>query len=152
MQPLTAVFFTLVMEHLGRVPAHPDARAALFLDEFANIGRIPDFPVTQSVARGRGMQLVLGVQSLSQLEALYGDAGAKTIRNNCGTKIVLHGLDEVSGAEVSRALGETTIQHEVQTRSPESWTTNAYTYAEQHVQRRLLTADEVRRIGIDEAI
>ncbi|MGH2365295.1 MAG: type IV secretory system conjugative DNA transfer family protein, partial [Chloroflexota bacterium] len=40
----------------------------------------------------------------------------------------------------------------VQTRTPESWTTNAYTYAEQHVQRRLLTADEVRRIGIDEAI
>ena len=41
----------------------------LSLDEFANIGRIPDFPTTQTVARGRNIQLVLGVQSLSQLEA-----------------------------------------------------------------------------------
>lgn len=152
LQPLTAIFLTLLMEHLGRVPAHPEARAALFLDEFANIGRIPDFPTTQTVARGRNMQLILGVQSLSQLDALYGHAGAKTIRTNCATKIVLHGLDEVSGEEVSRALGETTVQHEVQTRTPEGWTNNTYSYAEQHIQRRLLTSDEVRRIGIDQAI
>ena len=40
----------------------------------------------------------------------------------------------------------------MQTRTPEGLTTNAYSYAEQHVQRRLLMADEVRRIGIDQAI
>jgi type IV secretory pathway TraG/TraD family ATPase VirD4 len=152
LQPLSSVFFTLLLEHLGRVRGHPDARAALFLDEFASIGRIPDFPTTIVVARGRGLQLVLGVQSLSQLEHRYGKAGADTIRNNCATKIVLHGVDETSGEQVSRALGEATIQQEVQTRTPQGWTSNAYSYAEQHVQRRLRTSDEVRRIDDDEAL
>ncbi len=152
LQPLSSVFFTLLLEHLGRMPGDPDSRVTLFLDEFANIGRIPDFTTTISVARGRGVQLVLGVQSLSQLEQLYGHAGAETIRTNCATKIVLHGLDYDSAEQISRALGEATIQQEVQTRTPQGWTTNAYSYAEQHIQRRLLTSDEVRRIAIDEAL
>ena len=125
---------------------------ALLLDEFGNLGRIPDFTTTITVARDRGVQLMLGIQALSQLDGLYGETGARTIRTNCGTKIVLHGLDEITGEEVSPALGETTVQHEVQTRTPEGWNTNTYTYAEHHDQRRLLTSDEVRRIGIDEAI
>lgn len=83
---------------------------------------------------------------------MYGENGARTIRTNCAIKIVLHGLDEITGEEVSRALGETTVQHEVQNRTPKGWNTNTYTYTEHHDQRRLLTSDEVRRIGIDEAI
>lgn len=152
LQPLTNMFFTLLLEHLLRFKGDPEARVALLLDEFGNLGRIPDFTTTITVARDRGVQLMLGIQALSQLDGLYGESGARTIRTNCATKIVLHGLDEITGEEVSRALGETTVQHEVQTRTPESWTTNTYTYAEHHDQRRLLTSDEVRRIGRDEAI
>jgi type IV secretion system protein VirD4 len=41
----------------------------MMLDEFANIGTIPDFPTTISLARGRGVAISIGVQSLAQLEA-----------------------------------------------------------------------------------
>jgi hypothetical protein len=63
-------------------------------------------PGTVTVARGRGIALVLGVQALSQLDGLYGQEGADTIRTNCATKMVLHGLDYPSAEQVSRLLGE----------------------------------------------
>lgn len=60
---------------------------ALLLDEFAQVGRIPKFPNTIAVARGRGVSLVLGIQSLAQLDALYGKAGAEVVRTNCCTRV-----------------------------------------------------------------
>jgi len=74
------------------------------LDEFANIGRIPHFPSTIAVARGRKLCLVLGVQAFAQLDGLYGRSGAETIRTHCATKVVLHGLDYDSAEQISRAL------------------------------------------------
>ena len=87
---MASLFFTLLLERLGRGRAA--VPVTLFLDEFANLGPLPHFPTTIAVARRRGMALVLGVQSLAQLEGLYGRAGAATIQTNCGTKIVLQGL------------------------------------------------------------
>jgi type IV secretion system protein VirD4 len=65
LQPLSALFFTLLIDQLCR--SSGPVPVSLFFDEFANIGPVPDFPTTISVARGRGLGLVLGVQSLSQL-------------------------------------------------------------------------------------
>jgi type IV secretion system protein VirD4 len=150
LQHLSALFFTLLLEQLGR--SRGPVPVALFLDEFANLGPLPDFLTTIAVARGRGLALVLGVQSLAQLEGLYGRAGAATIRTNCATKVVLHGLDYESAEQVSRLLGERTIQQEFRSRRPEAPLVTSYTYAEHQTSRRLLTADEVRRLGRDETL
>ncbi|MGH2364373.1 MAG: type IV secretory system conjugative DNA transfer family protein [Chloroflexota bacterium] len=151
LQPLSSLLFTLLLEDLSRGSVG-NAPVTLLLDEFATIGRIPDFSTTITVVRDLHIHLVLGIQALSQLEGLYGKPAADTIRNNCGTKVALHGLDYHSAEEVSKALGEMTIQQEVQSRHPEGWRSNTYSYSEQHIQRRLLTADEARRIGQDEAL
>jgi type IV secretion system protein VirD4 len=142
LQPLSSIFFTLLLEQLGR--GKLETPILFLLDEFANLGVLPNFPTTISVARGRGIALVLGVQALSQLDGLYGHAGAETIRVNCATKIILHGLDYAGAADISRALGEQTVQHQ-QRSSDNRW-------SEQQVRRPLLTADEVRRIGEDELV
>jgi type IV secretion system protein VirD4 len=152
LQPLSALFFTLLLDQLSRCDPGV-VPITLFLDELANIGRIPHFPTIISVARGRGLSLVLGVQALSQLDGLYGRAGAETIRTNCATKVVLHGLDYQSAEEVSRALGETTVREELASRRPgDNFFTSEVTHSEHHSPRRLLTADEVRRIGDDQAL
>ena len=152
LKPLSSLFFTVLLDQLSR--GKPGAvPVTIFLDEFANIGRIPHFATVISVARGRGLSLVLGVQALSQLEGLYGRADASTIRTNCATKIVLHGLEQESAEQISRMLGDRTLWHEVSSRRPsEIPFVPIVSYSEQHVQRRLLTADEVRRIGRDECL
>jgi type IV secretion system protein VirD4 len=147
---LSAVFFTLLLDQLtqerGQVPV------TLLLDEFANIGHLPHFATTVTVARGRGIALVLGVQALSQLDGLYGHEGADTIRTNCATKVILHGLDYPSAEQVSRLLGEWTVQQEYTSRRPEGLMVTSMSYSEHQTARRLLTADEVRRLRQDELL
>ena len=147
---LSALFFTLLLDQLtqtaGTVPV------TLLLDEFANVGRLPHFPTTIAVARGRGLALVLGVQALAQLDALYGREGADTIRANCATKVVLHGLDYPSAEQVSRLLGEGTVQQEYTSRRPMGLLVESQSFSEHRSGRRLLTADEVRRLRADELL
>jgi type IV secretion system protein VirD4 len=150
LQPLASVFFILLLDRLGR--QRGPVPVTLFLDEFANLGPLPHFPTTIAVARGRGLALVLGVQSLAQLEGLYGRASAATIQTNCATKIVLHGLEYESAERVSRLLGERTVQQEFRSRRPEAPLVTSYTYAEHQMPRRLLTADEVRRLPREETL
>mgnify|MGYP001418042625 CR=1 FL=1 len=152
LKPLSSLFFTLLLHQLCQGEGELPAPVALLLDEFAQVGRIPKFPNTIAVARGRGVSLMLGIQSLAQLDALYGKAGAEVIRTNCCTKVIMPGLDHDTAEPISKALGEATVRQEYQSRRPEGWLVTSYSYGEHHTQRRLLTADEVRRIGDDEAL
>lgn len=64
------------------------------------------------------MGLVLGLQSLSQLDKVYGRDAASVIVGNCITKIVLAGLSDLASCEyVSKLLGEKTIVEKQVTRT-----------------------------------
>lgn len=156
LRPLSALFFTVLLEQIAgeKVSAANSVPVHLYFDEFGNIGRLPHYETTISLARGRGLSVWHGIQSLAQLESCYGKPNAQTILTNCSTKIALSGLDVETADYFSRTLGEGTMQI-----SKRSWhkkrfalismTTNDTTH--EHA-RRLLTSDEVRRIGSDKAI
>lgn len=152
LRPLTSVFFTLLLEQLasreGRIPV------LLFLDEFAAAGTIPHFETLIALARGRGVGIWLGLQSLSQLDGRYGAVNAKIILTNCATKIALSGLDVETAEYFSRALGQATVLTKRHSRSrrwlrlfPESLQESVLDHA-----RALRTPDEVRRLPPDKAL
>jgi len=159
LRPLTAVFFTLLLEQLVASASAPDLKdskeipVTLLLDEFATVmGSVPQFETTIALARGRGLALWLGVQSLAQLEACYGKAGAQVILTNCATKIALPGLDVDSATYLSRALGETTVLNKSWGWQRPWWglfASSAATTTRAEQGRALLTADEVRRLPED---
>jgi type IV secretory pathway TraG/TraD family ATPase VirD4 len=144
---LISLFWTVLLHQLinssGPVPV------TLLLDEFANTGKIPNL---HAVARGRDIAIWLGLQSLSPLDALHGQEAARTIRDNSTTKLALAGLDHTSAEEISRALGEGTALVTRTTRTPEGWLNIRVSYSDHEVSRRLLTADEVRRLPSDELL
>ncbi len=157
LRPLTALFFTLLLDALTAPGVAPSAGAVpvTFLwDEFGSAGTIPGMATTIAVARGRGIGLVLGLQSLAQLEEHYGPAAAKTIRANGTTKLFLHGLEPEDAEYASRLCGDATIRHEAVSRSEQSWGSGGgrTSYSEQTIGRRLFTGDEVRRLGRDELL
>ena len=126
----------------------------IFLDEFANIGVIPHFETTISLARGRGVRLWLGIQSLSQLESRYGKPAAQTILTNCSSKMALSGLDVETAQYFSRSLGEKTQAAPRRTWQKRRWSlfANGTTDAVQEHSRLLMTPDEIRRIGANELL
>lgn len=138
--------------HGGRRPlvSSHGLPVTLLLDEFGNLGRIPHFETTISVARGQGIGIVVVAQSLGQLDGVYGRNHARTIRDDCATKITLGGGVDLETARLFAELsGETTLVIETQSRRPDrySWFGGEeVSHSQQHVRRTLLTADEVRRL------
>ncbi|MGB8510753.1 MAG: type IV secretory system conjugative DNA transfer family protein [Pyrinomonadaceae bacterium] len=153
LRPLTSLFFTVLLEQIAGAPeGGAGVPVTMMLDEFANIGTIPDFETTISLARGRGVALWLGVQSLSQLDKSYGRENAQTIITNCSTKIALHGLDYNTAKYVSDMLGESTI---VAKRHGFSFSPTGLISVSRHGtehRKMLLTPDEVMRLSETEAI
>ncbi len=152
LRPLTALFFTLLLDQLTAphvAPAQGAVPVTFLWDEFGSAGTIPGMATTIAVARGRGIGLVLGLQALAQLDEHYGLAAAKTIRANAATKLFLHGMEPEDLDYASRLCGETTIVHESASRSEQGWGNSRRSYSEQAMGRRLFTGDEVRRMRQD---
>ncbi len=147
LKPLSTLFFTLVLNQIKQGDA--EIPVCLLLDEVANIGRIPNLEVEISVIRGRKIGLVLGLQSLAQLDNVYGASAGKIIADNCNSKIVLSGLDFQSADYLSKTLGKTTISEVSVSKSKQGGIFGKEQTSEQVVKtaRDLMTPDEVRRLG-----
>ena len=65
-----------------------DIPTYFFLDEFANIGQIPDFDKKIATSRSRKISFNIVLQSLDQLEAIY-EKTYETILANCDTHLFL---------------------------------------------------------------
>lgn len=76
---------------------YPDHRLPIpvrfILDDFAAGTYIPDFDKIISVIRSREISTSIILQSISQLESLYGHSKAMTILNNCDNCLYLGGSD-----------------------------------------------------------
>ena len=88
----------------GRLPVH----VRCLLDEFANIGQIPQFDKLIATIRSREISASIILQSQSQLKAIYKD-NADTIVGNCDTTLFLGGKEKTTLKEMSELLGKETI-------------------------------------------
>lgn len=88
----------------GRLPIH----VRCLLDEFANIGLIPNFEKLIATIRSREISASIILQSQSQLKALYKD-NADTIVGNCDSTLFLGGKEKSTLKEISEMLGKETI-------------------------------------------
>lgn len=78
------------------------------LDEFANIGEIPQFEKLIAMIRSREISASIILQAKSQLKAIYKD-NADTIEGNCDTMLFLGGKEKSTLKEISESLGKETI-------------------------------------------
>ncbi|MCI8403255.1 MAG: type IV secretory system conjugative DNA transfer family protein [Lachnospiraceae bacterium] len=95
---LINLFYTQALQYLmAAADSRPDSRLPIpvrfILDDFSTNTVIPDFDKIISVIRSREIYVSLIIQSLSQLESLYGHAKAQTILNNCDHCLYLGGTD-----------------------------------------------------------
>ena len=95
---LVNLFYTQALQYLmAAAGRQPDSRLPIpvrfILDDFSTNTVIPDFDSIISVIRSREIYVSLIIQSLSQLEGLYGSAKAQTIINGCDHCLYLGGTD-----------------------------------------------------------
>ena len=88
----------------GRLPVH----VRCLLDEFANIGKIPNFDKLIATIRSREISACVILQAQSQLKSAYKD-NMDTIIGNMDTTLFLGGKEKTTLEEISKMLGKQTI-------------------------------------------
>lgn len=114
---LSSLFFSLLFKKLANYShKHGDERGRLpcdvnmVLDEFNNIGKIPDFKRILSVVRSQGVNCQIITQSAAQLADRYPNKEWEEIVGNCDTQLMLGCNDEMTAEFISKRCGNITIR------------------------------------------
>ena len=129
----------------GRLPVH----VRCILDEFANIGQIPDFEKVISVIRSREISTNVILQNISQLKNLYKDTW-ETIIGTSDTFLYLGGMEQSTHEYISKLLGKETIEQ--RNVSVTKGMNGSYNESYQKLGRNLMEPDEVASLKGQECI
>ena len=162
---LSSLFFSFLFIRLVRYAdvkgkdGKCDVYVNFILDEFPNIGSIPDFTKKLSTIRSRELRVAVIFQNIAQLQNRYPDGLWEEIVGNCDTQLFLGCTDQMTAKFISTRTGEMTIEVTSEGTSKSgmmsispSDISGAYKETKSVGKRFVLTADEVMRLPSNEAL
>lgn len=153
LKPLVRLFFSMAIYRLTEHMDFDKAKTVknpyklLFLiDEFPSLGKLDIFATAMAVMGGFGLRAYLITQDFEQLYAAYGQN--ETIVSNCHVRIVYAPNNQKTAQLISEMTGKRTIQHASVSYSGSrtSSAQNQMSTSIQHVERPLMTADEITQL------
>ena len=153
---LLTIFFSQMIQQLYDYADKHGGKLSIpcffVLDEFANIGQIPDFDKKISTSRSRAISFSVILQNLDQLKAIY-EKSYETIVGNCDTHVFLGSNSFATVEYFSKELGEKTISHySVNNSRSTLGVRTGYSDSENIMARALMTPDELRRMDNNDCI
>jgi type IV secretion system protein VirD4 len=151
---LAAIFYQCLFDQIiascrdlpgGRLPRPLHC----YLDEFANIGRIPNFERLISTIRSRDVSVSIILQTIGQLKSMYKDDW-ETIMGNCDNILFLGGSEQSTTEWISKLLGKATI--DTRETSDTKGMNGSHTVSYRRTGRELLTPDELAQMSNDRCI
>ena len=150
---LLTIFFSQMIQQLYNYADDNGGKLKVptyfILDEFANIGKVPDFDKKISTSRSRKISFSVILQNLDQLEAVY-EKSYETIIGNCDTHVFLGSNSYKTVEYFSKALGEKTIERDsISVNKDRQYFRTGISKSDQVMARALMTPDELRRMDND---
>lgn len=142
----TKMFEQAYKDFDGRLPIH----VRFMLDEFANLGVIPDADKKLSVMRSRNISASIVLQSISQLDKNYKDT-KETIIDNCDSLLFLGSKSTKTNKEIAEQIGKTTVHNTAITES-KGGQSGSFSEADQILGRYLIDPAEIGRLERDECL
>lgn len=163
-----SIFFTLMCKELknyadhGVDPSKNKVRGSLpvkvnfIMDEFANLGRIPNIEKYLATFRGRNMDFTLILQNIGQLQTAYPENMWESIIDCCSVMVCL----KTNSLATAKYFSERTGVQNIIVKS-KSYNHNELNPAEKHIRyhvsesvtaRSSMTVDEVCRLNDDEML
>ncbi len=152
-----AVFFSfLFLDLVDYADNSPGRRCKVpvnfLLDEFANIGSIPEFDKKLATIRSRALNVSIILQDLPQLMGRYPET-YKSILSNCATYVCIGCNDPDTAKFFSDRAGEATIQvrtDQHEKAEPALKIGNKHSTGEG--KRKIFTIDELQTFSMDECL
>ena len=150
---IASLFYTFLFIKLVRyADARPDGKCEnevfMLLDEFANLGQIPDFNKKISTVRSRGIALIPILQNLGQFQNRYPNKLADEIIGNTDTRLGL-GMTDILTAEYFCSMIGVATAETTSIRKSNSIEGDIEEYGQKNIstlKRNLLNVDEILRI------
>lgn len=152
--PLTRMIFSVINKNLSSNWAGSRNRKLLMMiDEFSQLGNFAEIQESISIMGGYGICYVLAIQSLSQLQAIYGKEKAKVFIDNTILS-VLKIQDPENAKYFSDILGTTTLLMRKASKSGKQSVAGAESYSinASEVARPLMTPSEISTKPGDEVL
>jgi type IV secretory pathway TraG/TraD family ATPase VirD4 len=119
LKPLVSAWVDILVASILTLPDDQPRPLWLVLDELASLERLSSLEAGLTKGRKHGLRVVAGLQSVSQLDALYGLHNAKTLRS-CFRNLLALGCsnsDPHTALEISNGLGQCEVERTQTTRS-----------------------------------
>ena len=138
--------FSTLYEHASKLQKFPlDYPVRFILDEFANIGVIPNFQQKLTTMRKYGLSCMIFIQAIGQIKNLYKDDW-ETIKGACMVQLYLGGNETSTHEEIVKMAGKETIRTKSVGQSSSGKGNGSDSKNYQYTGRDLITLDEVRRL------
>ena len=125
------------------------SRVRFLMDEFANIGEVPEFPKKLATMRQYEISCSIVLQNLAQIKAMYKDDWP-SILGNCDSFLFLGGQEYETVEYISKELGEQTIVS--LDRSMSNGKSSSASQSYKTTSRKLMTPDELIHMDEDECV
>ncbi|WP_407638084.1 VirD4-like conjugal transfer protein, CD1115 family [Desulfotruncus alcoholivorax] len=162
LKPILSIFYKFLFKRLDKLAfTNPGQKLPVpvrnIWDEMANVGIIPGLPEIISTARSKGIHIQMILQTIKQLESVYGVNDASTILGNCPT-VLLIGVapaDEDLAKMFSAKLGAAAVEMERVSEDLTVPVKHMFEFKKKVrvvVERPLMTTDEILRLDPKDAI
>ncbi|QDH71364.1 hypothetical protein FKV23_15650 [Lysobacter alkalisoli] len=122
----------------------------LLMDEFTALGRVDIIAKAVAYMAGYNLRLLPIIQSMAQLDAVYGREMSRTIITNHALQIIYAPREQQDANDYSEMLGYTTVHRKQRTRSRGQG--NSTSYSEAYEKRALMLPQELKAMGPDKEI
>lgn len=105
------LIYTQLIRYLERRPdkhsadGYKNVQTLLLMDEFARFGKLEAITNALSTLRSKNVNICLIVQSLAQIDAIYGEYERRIIMDNCQFKVILQANDVETQHYLSELIG-----------------------------------------------
>ena len=143
-------FSQLINQNTRELPQNnPELKhqCLLLMDEFTSIGKVEIIASAIAYMAGYNVRLLPIIQSMAQLDAVYGKDVARTMITNHALQIVYAPREQQDANDYSEMLGYTTIRKKNRSRSYGQH--GNYTLSENEERRALMLPQELKAMGFD---
>ena len=105
-RPLLTLITNQFLKHFERRPEKTAKPILFLLDEFPRLGKIESIMTALATLRSKKITICLIIQSLAQLDFLYGRDQRRVILDNCAYKAILGASDAETQEYFSRLVGK----------------------------------------------
>lgn len=149
LQPLISTWVDIICNAILSLSEDESRRIWLHTDELASLDKLAALEPALTKGRKKGLRIMSCIQSISQLQSMWGDHDSVTLRSCYRNLVVLGGsrADDITSEVLSKALGEFEVVRKSESKNYNSKGGSGRNNSEKNDKDRVVSSAEISNLG-----